>query len=129
MATLTFETVRELGLSLPGVTEGTAYGAPALKFDRKILACVPTNKSAEATCIVVRVDFERRALLLEQHPETYYITEHYEPYPCVLVRLSTITRAELNGLLQQACGFVPVPRVSQSVSAKKPAKTAVKTAK
>lgn len=129
MATLTFDTVRELGLSLPGVTEGTAYGAPALKFDRKILACVPTNKSAEANCIVVRMDFERRARLLQQHPETYYITGHYEPYPSVLVRLSAITRAELSRLLAHACAFVSAPRVSQSGVVKKKPKTPAKTPK
>ncbi|SDR41375.1 hypothetical protein SAMN05443245_5703 [Paraburkholderia fungorum] len=118
MATLTFETVRKLGLSLPGVTDGTAYGAPALKFDRKILACVPTNKSAEPDCIVVRIDFDHRARLLEQHPETYYITGHYERYPSVLVRLSAITQAGLSELLTQACAAVSAPRASQAVKSR-----------
>jgi hypothetical protein len=119
MTVLTFETVRELGLALPGVTDGTAYGAPALKLDRKMLACVPTNKSAEANCIVVRIDFERRAQLLEQHPDTYYITDHYASYPTVLVRLSKITRPELSRLLGHACAFVASPPISPTTSSKK----------
>jgi hypothetical protein len=127
MTTLTFETVRELGLSLPGVIDGTAYGAPALKLDGKILACVPTNKSAEENCIVVRIDFDRRAQLLERHPETYYVTDHYEPYPSVLVRLSKITRADLSKLLADACALTSPLRISHTADTKRRAKAPVKT--
>jgi hypothetical protein len=97
-----FDSVRELGLALPGVVDGTAYGAPALKLHGKLLACVPTNKSAEAGSIVVCVDLEHRAELLRTHPDVYYITEHYAPHPTVLVRLSRITRAGLTELLREA---------------------------
>lgn len=124
MAALNFEAVRELGLDLPGVVDGTAYGAPALKLNRKILACVPTNKSAEANCIVVHIGFERRAQLLEHHPETYYVTDHYEPYPSVLVRLSNITRAELNALLKDACAFIASSPLSRSASSSERVKPA-----
>jgi hypothetical protein len=86
---------------------------------------VPTGKSAAANCIVVRIDFERRAQLLEQHPETYYITEHYEPYRSVLVRLSSITRAKLSALLEHACASDSAPSIAKSMGAK----TAVKTSK
>jgi hypothetical protein len=126
MAILSFETVRELGLSLPGVVDGTAYGAPALKLGSKVLVCTPTNKSAETNCIVVRIDFERRARLLEQHPGTYYITDHYEPYPNVLVRLSRISRAELSGLLRDAHTFVSLSPFSKAASTKKRAAPAVR---
>jgi hypothetical protein len=101
-----FETLRELALALPEVTDGTAYGARALKLNGKLLACVPTHKSAEANCAVVRIDFERRAQLLERHPEVYYLTEHYLPHPTVLIRLSRITVEELRQLLREAWRFV-----------------------
>ena len=100
-----FDTVREIGLSLTGVVDGTAYGAPALKMRGNLLACVPTNKSAEANCVVVRIDLGRRAQLLRQHPEIYYITDHYAPHPTVLVRLSKISRTELSQLLSEAWNF------------------------
>lgn len=129
MTTLTFETVREIGLTLPGVIDGTAYGAPALKLNQKILACVPTNQSAEENCIVVRIDFERRAQLLARHPEIYYITDHYEPYPSVLVRLSIITRAELSEILTDACERTSPPRVSSIADANQPRKVHSKTPK
>jgi len=106
MAMLTFGTVRTVGLSLPDVVDGTAYGVRALKLGGKLLACVPANKSAEANSIAVRIDPEQRAELLREHPETYYITDHYAPHPTVLVRLSKITRADLKELLRDACRFV-----------------------
>jgi hypothetical protein len=42
--------VRKIGLALPSVEEGTAYGAPALKVRGKLMACVPTHRSAEPNC-------------------------------------------------------------------------------
>jgi hypothetical protein len=119
MTIFSFETVRELGLSLPDVTDGTSYGAPALKLGGKVLACTPTNKSAETNCVAVHIDFERRTQLLEQHPETYYITDHYAPYPTVLVRLSKVTRAELRRLLHDAHTFVSLSPISKAASTKK----------
>jgi hypothetical protein len=102
----TFATVRELGLALADVVEGTAYGACALKLRGKFLACVPTNKSAEADSIVVRIDPEQRAELIREHPEVYYITDHYAPHPSVLVRLSRIARGDLRELLRDAHRFI-----------------------
>ena len=103
---LDFDTVIDIGLTLPLVVEGTAYRGRALKLRGKILACVPANKSAEVNCAMVRIAFERRAELLQQSPETYYLTDHYTPYPTVLVRLSKITRGDLKDLLREAWEFV-----------------------
>jgi hypothetical protein len=103
---LDFDTVIDIGLTLPLVVEGTAYRGRALKLRGKILACVPANKSAEVNCAVVRIAFERRAELLQESPETYYLTDHYTPYPTVLVRLSKITRGDLKKLLREAWEFV-----------------------
>ena len=103
---LTFDTVRELGCALTDVVDGTAYGAPALKLSGKLLACVPTNKSADANSIVVRIDSEQRAELLRQDPNVYYITDHYAPHPMVLVRLSKIRCSDLKALLRDAHRFI-----------------------
>jgi len=99
---LTFETVRKLALALPDVVDGTAYGSPALKLGGNLVACIPTNKSAEADSLVVHIDLEHRAQLLRQHPDIYYITDHYAPHPTVLVRLSKITPPDLKALLRAA---------------------------
>jgi hypothetical protein len=69
--TQVFEAVRTVGLALPGVVDGTAYGAPALKTAGRIVACVPTSKSAEANSLVVHIDLEHRAELLRQDPGVY----------------------------------------------------------
>jgi hypothetical protein len=110
MAPLSFDAVRKIGLDLPDVVDGTAYGAPALKLGGKILACIPTNKSAEPDSIVVHIDLEHRAELLRQDPQTYYVTEHYAPHSAVLVRLAKITRTELKELLRDASLFVSAAR-------------------
>jgi hypothetical protein len=118
MGTLDFDAVTKLGLALPDVVESTAYGAPALKLKGKLLACVPVNKSAEPGSIVVHIDLEQRAELLRQQPAIYYITDHYAPYPTVLVRLSKIARMDLAALLRDACRFVK-PSAPKSLIGKK----------
>jgi hypothetical protein len=104
--TLNFDSVRKIGLALPGVEEGTAYGAPALKVRGKRLACVPTHRSAEPGSLAVRVDFDNRAELLAADPDVYYVTDHYLDYSAVLVRLSRVTADVLRDLLGMAHKFV-----------------------
>jgi len=101
-----FDTVRNIGLALSGVEEGTAYGFPALKVRGKLLACVPASPSAEPGSIVVRVDFDDRAELLAAAPDVYYITDHYVDYNAVLVRLSRVSPDVLRDLLGMAYKFV-----------------------
>jgi hypothetical protein len=125
MGTLDFDAVRKLGLALPDVVDGTAYGAPALKLGGQLLTCIPINKSAEPGSIVVRIDLEHRAELLQQHPDVYYITDHYAPHPTVLVRLSRITRKDLIELLRDACRFV-VASMATTVTTPSRPKSAVR---
>jgi hypothetical protein len=104
--TITFDTVRKTGLALPGVEESTAYGAPALKVQGKLLACLPTHRSAEPGSLVVCVDFPDRTALLAEAPEVYYVTDHYVRYNSVLVRLSRVTPDVLRDVLGMAHKFV-----------------------
>ena len=102
----TFATVKKIGLALPGVEEGTAYGAPALKINGQLLACMATNKAAEPNTLVVRVDFAQRDELIEAEPDVYYLKDHYMDYACVLVRLKRVHPDALPGLLRMAWQFV-----------------------
>jgi|SRR5271169_5003961 len=105
-STINFDTVRNIGLALPGVEESTSYGLPALKIHRELLACVPANRSAEPGSLVVRVNFDDRAELLAADPDVYYVTDHYVGYSAVLVRLSRVNPDVLRDLLGMAYKFV-----------------------
>src|SRR5262245_10508009 len=104
--TITFDTVRRIGLDLPGVQEGTMYGTPALKLKGKLLTCIPSHKSAEPNSLAIRVSFDERDDLLREAPDTYYVKEHYMNYPVVLVRLARINVDQLRDLLNMSFRFV-----------------------
>jgi hypothetical protein len=103
---VTLDTVRKLALELPGVEESTMFGAPAFKIGGKLIACVPTHRSAEPGSLVVRVDFDQRAELLAAAPDTYYMKDHYQDYAGVLVRLARVEPDALRDLLRGALRFV-----------------------
>jgi hypothetical protein len=95
-----FEIVRTIGTALPDVEATTKYdGSPLLKLGGCFMAGLATHRSAEPDTLVVRVDFADRELLIEDAPETYYVTDYYRNYPIVLVRLSRVDRAALSDLL------------------------------
>jgi hypothetical protein len=102
----TFATVRKIGLALPDVEEGTAYGAPALKLHGQLLACMATNKAAEPDTLVVRIDFAQRDELLAAEPDVYYLKDHYVDYACVLVRIKRIHPDALRDLIRMAWQFM-----------------------
>ena len=118
-STINFDTVRRIGLALPGVEDSTAYGNLALKAHGKLLACVPTHRSAEPNSLVVKVDFGDRAALLAEAPDLYYVTEHYVGYPSVLVRLSRVNADVLRDLLDRAYKFVTRNAASRSRARKR----------
>jgi hypothetical protein len=95
-----FETVRTVGLALPHVEATTKYnGSPVLKAAGSFMAGLAMHRSAEPETLVVRVTFEERECLLEDAPETYYVTDYYRRHPVVLVRLSRIDRDALRDVL------------------------------
>jgi hypothetical protein len=99
---MTFRTVRAIGLQLPGVEETTMYGSPALKLEGRMVACIASNKAAEPGTLVMRTTFEQREAMIAEEPETYYLKPHYETFPVVLVRLSSVTREAMQDLLAGA---------------------------
>ena len=98
-----FEIVRVVGRGLPDVEAMTRYdGSPVLKMRGVFMAGLATHRSAEPATLVVRADFEERERLLDDAPETYYVTDYYRNYPLVLVRLSRINRDALRDLLSRS---------------------------
>ena len=99
------------------------YGQPALKVRGKMLACVASHKSAEPNSLVVMMDFADRDALLEDDPETYYVKDHYVPYPCVVVRLSRISPDALRNLIVGAHRYVSAKRAAKSKAGARRGKT------
>src|SRR5215475_11888642 len=96
----TFEIVRVVGLTLSNVEAATKYdGSPVLKVGGRFMAGLATHPSAEPNTLAVRHGLEEREWLLEEAPETYYLTDYYRHYPLVLVRLSRIEPDALRDVL------------------------------
>ena len=95
-----FAAVRSAGLELAGVEATTKYdGSPVLKVGGAFMAGLAMHPSVEPATLVVRVDLEARQYLLEEAPETYYLTDYYRRHPVVLARLARLDRAALRDLL------------------------------
>ena len=95
-----FDIVRTVGLALPNVEASTKYdGSPVLKVGGIFMAGLATHPSAEPDTLVVRAGLEDRDRLVEDAPETYYLTDYYRRYPLVLVRLSRVEAESLHDLL------------------------------
>lgn len=100
LVTDAFDIVRTVGLTLPDVEATTKYdGSPVLKVDGIFMAGLATHSSAEPDTLVVRAGLEDRERLVEDAPETYYLTDYYRSYPLVLVRLSRVEPDALHDLL------------------------------
>lgn len=99
-STDSFDVVKRVGLTLPDVEATVRYdGSPTLKARGCFMACLASHQSAEPDTLVVRMNLADRDALLEDAPETYYVTDFYEPHPVVLARLSQLTTDALHDLL------------------------------
>jgi hypothetical protein len=95
-----FDAVRRAGLALPDVEATTNWaGVPVLKARGCFMAGLASHHSAEPGTLVVRCELEDRERLLDDAPETYYVTDYYLPHPVVLVRLAQLPRDALRDLL------------------------------
>ena len=99
--------MRQLALALPGVEEGTSYGTPAWKVKGKLFA----RQHQDGESLVIATDFEEREALMEEDPETFYITDHYLNYPALLVRLTRVHPEKLRRLVEHAWRSVAPARL------------------
>jgi|SRR5579863_9638100 len=95
---VTYDTIRRLALTLPGVTEGTSYGTPALKMKGKLFVRLHDDLDK----IVLRMPLDRRDEMMVEDPLTYFITDHYRDYPWILVSLAHVKPEALPDLLNIA---------------------------
>lgn len=94
----TYETVRRVALTLPGVEDGTSYGTPALKVRGKLFV----RLKEDGETIVLRCGAFDRAHLLATAPDVFFLTDHYRDHPWVLVRLAAVPAARLPEFLTEA---------------------------
>lgn len=100
------EVARSLGAKLPGVKDTSGRHSVALKLKGRLLACEAIDRSAEPNSLMVCISKKRRDDLLAQNPDVYYLTNHYAPYPAILVRLSSIKRSALKDLLTESWKYM-----------------------
>ena len=96
-AKVTYNTVRKIGLALPGVAEGISYGTPSLNVKGKFML-----RLREPDVLAIHCDFFERDHRMRTDPDTFFIIEHYREYPAVLIRLSKVRVADLRDLIEQA---------------------------
>lgn len=111
---LTVADAIRIGRAFPGVEETTTWGAPALKVHGNLMACVPTNKSAEPGSFLIRMDRSERPALLAEAPELYYAPDHYIGYDAVLVRLAHCTPELMHDLMTMAHNFASRKRPARA---------------
>ena len=97
-ATLTFDDVLAMCDALPGIEDGTSYGTRAIKVKGKLLVRLKEDDET----IVLKMSFVVRDLLLHEHPDVFFLTDHYRDWPMVLVRLKTVKKKQLAELLESA---------------------------
>jgi len=95
---VTWDTVRQTALALPGVEQATSYGTTAFKVNGKLLARFHQDRES----LVVKIEYAAREVLMGAKPEAFYITDHYRCWPYVLVRISSVDPDDLRQLLEEA---------------------------
>jgi hypothetical protein len=96
-----------MALLLPGVSEGRAYGGPSLHVGRKFLG----RLRDDGETLVLKVELDERARLLESAPDAFFLTDHYAPHPYVLVNLLAVESGTLRRLIEQAWRMMASKRV------------------
>lgn len=113
---LKYEKFREMILALPEVSESMAYGSPIFKVKKTMLARL--SEEFEDT-IVIKVDLPLRSSLIDGAPETFYITPHYAAHPLMLVKLSKVSKDDLQYLIEQAWRSIAPKTLVKSFNADK----------
>ncbi|HST22981.1 MAG TPA: MmcQ/YjbR family DNA-binding protein [Blastocatellia bacterium] len=112
--TVNFDTVRQLGLALPGVEEGLSSGTPVLRVRGKFMAHLQQDDDS----LLIRIDYLKRDILLNADPKTFYVTDFYRCHPMMLVRLSSVDRKTLSDLLEQAWRLTAPKRLVEAFDSK-----------
>ena len=95
---VTWDTIREMMLAMPGVEEGSSYGTAAFKVKKKLIV----RLKEDGETLVVICGFDERDFRMQARPDVFFNTPHYHGYPAVLVRIGKVSRKDLRDLLEMA---------------------------
>lgn len=95
---MTWDEVAAIGVALPAVEVGTAYGTPAMRVKGRFMC----RLREDGETLAVRCDPEERPLLLEAHPTVLFLTPHYDNWPMVLVAPPRADAALVRELVEDA---------------------------
>jgi hypothetical protein len=97
---ITFEDLRQIALSFPGVEEGNSFGEPVFKVKKGLLACRAGHEPPGI--LTVKVGEMEAQFLIEAEPDVYYVTDHYRGWGGVLIRMSEISPSALRHIFEKA---------------------------
>jgi hypothetical protein len=92
---MTYDDIVRMALELPDVEEALMYGQPAVKRAGRFMLA-PGRVDG---CIAVKLDWETHDRLLEESPEIYFKTPHYEGWPGFLARLGKLNKKQAKALV------------------------------
>jgi len=103
---------------LPGCQKEPPGGREVVRVAGKVVAYLATNERSRPNgvpdneeFVIVRIDLDRRADLLELNPEAFFVTPHYRKYSGVIVRLSIVDQKQFRDLLIGAWRLVAPKRL------------------
>ena len=104
--------------TFPGCQKEVDGAREVVRVAGKVLAYLaanerskPSGAPANEEFVIVRIDLERREQLLDSNPEAFFVTPHYQGYPGVIVRLSTVNQKQLSDLLVESWRLVAPKRL------------------
>ena len=94
-----FKRFVKIATRLPGVDESRSYGTPSVKVKGKFMARLRTEAEGG---LAIRCEFLDRYMLMQADPETFYITDHYQDSPMILIDLTRVRWDAMPGICEQA---------------------------
>jgi hypothetical protein len=108
--------VRKVALSFPLANERPSNGKPSYFIAKKFFTRL---RSEDQSIVWIVGSIDERDNLIELDPKTYFITEHYRDYPCVLVRIKRINEAMLRKMLERRWRAIAPKKVINAADVEK----------
>jgi hypothetical protein len=122
---MTWEKICAMLEELPGAAQDPPGGREVVRVFGKVVAYPAANERSRPDgypeneeFVIIKTDYSERAALLQQDSQTFFVTPHYQDYPGVIVRLSTVKPDQLRELLTDAWRLVAPKRLVRDMEQK-----------